>query len=487
MPGGAARAPAVQGGPEVDLPRAELSRHLENAELALLRYCLERPGAVPPADEATLRYAFGLARVVADGGALPGGFAEYERAVESAATALFGRERGARSLSLEPELVSAAARRLWGLTLAARSIASSLTGHRLEELDATVRHRKLALALGGGGGSGYVYLGCFQLLEEWKLTPSLIAGSSMGAVLGLMRARRHRFDVDEVFEILRHLTYRRLFRFLRTESRYAIPGAFRLYLRAALQRFLPAGEERLSELKIPLVVNVTGIRAGMLPRPLDAYEHLLDVRALFPPTPGKLRRRAGQIVSALGELIAQPNRLAHLYLGLDEGTADFDALDAVGFSSSLPGVIHYDVLRHDPPAHESLGRLLQARELGWLADGGLVENCPARCAQTAMRRRHGGLANSLVLALDAFSPKLATPAWLPLERLAHENVRRALPWSSLYVPFSRTLSPLEIVPGEVQARRALALGRAQLAPHMPLLARALEPLPDLALSRPAAA
>jgi predicted acylesterase/phospholipase RssA len=443
---------------------------------------------VPAADEGTLRYAFALGRVVADGAPRDhGAFAEYERALSSAATALFGPEPAGKPLQPEPELISAAARRLWELTLAARSAACSVTGRRLAELDELIRHRKLALALGGGGGSGYVYLGCFQLLEEWKLAPSLIAGSSMGAVLGLMRARRLHFDVGEVFEILRHLSYRRLFRFLRTESRYAIPGAFRLYLRAGLQRFLPAGEERLSQLKIPLVVNVTGIRAGMLPRPLDAYEHLLDVRALFPPTPRKLRSRAGQIVSALAELISQPNRLAHVYLGVEPGTSDFDALDAVGFSSSLPGVIHYDVLRRDPAVHERLGRLLAERELGWLADGGLVENCPARCAQEAARQRGGGHANALVLALDAFSPKLATPAWLPLERLAHENVRRSLSWSTIYVPFSRTLSPLEIVPGEAQARRAIALGRAQLAPHMPLLARALEPLPDLALSRPAAA
>ncbi|MHB8417892.1 MAG: patatin-like phospholipase family protein [Myxococcales bacterium] len=423
--------------------------------------------------------------MVAEGGERPGdGFTEYEHAVASAATALFGPEPRQKALQPEPELVSAAARRLWGLALAARASASALTGLGPDQLDALVRHRKLALALGGGGGCGYVYLGCFQLLEEWKLVPSLIAGSSMGAVLGLMRARREHFDVGEVFEILGQLRYRRLFRFLRTESHYAIPGAFRLYLRAALQRFLPEGEEVLSALKIPLVVNVTGIRAGMLPRPLEAYEHLLDVRALFPPTPGKLRARAGQIVAALGELIAQPNRLAHVYLGADAATADFDALDAVGFSSSLPGVIHYDVLRRDAAAHQRLGRLLSDRDLGWLADGGLVENCPARCAQEGLRRRGGGHANALVLALDAFSPKLTTPAWLPLERLAHENVRRALPWSSVYVPFSRTLSPLEIVPGEAQARRAIALGRAQLAPHLPLLARALEPLPDLAQSRP---
>ena len=433
-----------------------------------------------------MRYAFALARVileVEDG--VASGFEEFERAVASASTALFGHDPAREPIHPEPELISAAARRLWDLTIAARSTAAARAGQRLTALDDTVRHRRLALALGGGGGSGYVYLGCFQLLEEWGLRPSLIAGTSMGAMLGLLRARHDHFDMAELLDLLRALSYRKLFRIFRTDNRYAIPGAFRLYLRAAFRPYLEP--LALGGLRIPLVVTVTGIRAGMLPRPIESYEHLLDVRSFFPPTPGKLRRKAGDILGALSELIRQPHRLDAVYLGADDETRSFDALDAVGFSCSLPGVIHYDVLRREPEAHERLGKLLGQRGLGWLADGGLVENCPARAAHFALRERQGGRANPLVLALDGFSPKLLTPAWLALERLAQDNVRRALPWASIYVPFPRTLSPLEIVPGVAQAKRAVALGRAQLAPQMPLLARMLAPLPDLALSRPEAA
>ncbi len=470
------------------MPRSPEARRLDDAELALARWTLSRPGALAPTDEATLRHALALARIAADSeGGGPPALASYRRAVAGAADALFGEDPAAEPRTPEPELLAAAARRLWGLTLAAREAAVA-AGVPRAAMEGAVRQRRLVLALGGGGGVGYVYLGCFQLLEEWGLTPALIAGSSMGAVLGLIRARTERFDLERVTQILEHLTYRRLFRFLRVESRYALPGAFRLYLRTALHRFV-GGEKlpALGDLRIPLVVSVTGIRAGMLPRPPEAYERLLDVRSFFPPTPRKLRRKAGELVSVLSELVLQPNRLERLYLGADAETAGFDALDAVGFSSSLPGVIHYDVLRDDPGAHARLGGLLGGRGLGWLADGGLVENCPARAGHLALRNREGGWSNPFVLALDGFSPKLLTPAWLPLERLAHENVRRALPWANLYVPFTRTLSPLEIVPGLAQARRATALGRAQLAPHMPLLGKLLAPLPDLAESRPAAA
>ncbi len=462
--------------------RPEPARLLDRAEAALVRYCLERPGAVPRADEATLRHAFTLARLEADRQGSPAEPEEYVGALLGSALALFGPKPGEEPANPEPELVAAAARRLWPLCLAARGPLSRRAGISPAALDREARQRKLALALGGGGGSGYVYLGCLELLEEWRLSPALIAGTSLGAILGLFRARRERHEGTEVDRVLGELTYRQMFRIAAAPSRYAVPAPLRLQLRSALGRhfgILP----RLDELALPLVVVASGVRRGMLPRPLEAYERLFDPRGLFPPTPRALRRKAVDLVGALAELVTQPNRLAALHLGIEPGTLEMDCLDAVGFSSSLPGVIHYDVWRDDPAAHAFLERLLGPRELGWLADGGLVENCPMRAAFLGLRARLG-CQNGFVLALDGFSPKLSTPAWLPLERLAHENVRRVMAFGSLYLQFDRTLSPLELVPRMAQARRAVALGRARLAPELPFLARMLEPLPPLEESRP---
>ncbi|MHB1844512.1 MAG: patatin-like phospholipase family protein, partial [Deltaproteobacteria bacterium] len=357
-------------------------------------------------------------------------------------------------------------------------------------------------ALGGGGGTGYVYLGCFEILEEWGLSPALIAGTSIGAILGLFRARRERYAATDVAQILSQLSYRKMFRLSRMASRYAIPGPFRLYLRGPLGRHLlepapgaaasPSAADPnppplpLGRLQLPFVVAVSGVSGSSLPRPLEAYEQLFDPRSLFPPTPRLLRRKALDIVAALAELVLQPHRLRPLYLGLDPGTLEIDCLDACGFSSSLPGVLHYDVWRDEPEVHERLGRLLRERELGWLADGGLVENCPMRAAFLGVRERVQSR-NAFVLGLDGFSPKLSTPAWLPLERLAQENVRRVLPFGSLHLPFERTLSPLELVPGVGQAQRAVALGRARLAPELPFLSRMLATLPRLEECRPAGA
>ena len=460
-------------------------RYLADAETALARYALERHGHLGTGVETTLRYALSLARV-----SLPSphalGLDTFRRAVLGATHALFGPSPGREGHRPAAQVVTATARRLWPMTVAARDLDG-----RGRLWDGLLRRRGLALALGGGGGVGHVYLGCFALLEEWGLRPDLIAGTSFGAIMGLFRAKELAHRPQQLSTILEALTFRKLFRLSRMRTQYSLPATLRLFLRTGMEPLIRApgsAPVRLSDLAIPLVVAVAGIRNGMLPRPPKEYETLLDPRSFLPPTPRVLQRRVQDLLSVIGEFVRQPHRLDALYVGSDPGTEGFDALDAIGFSCSLPGFVHYDVLRDEPGAHAQIRALLADRELSWLADGGLVENCPARAAHVGLARRQspGGVeSNVFVLALDAFSPKLRTPAWLPLERLAHETVRRVSGHADLYVPFPRTLSPLNVIPQLDQARRAEAWGRTQLAPHMPLLARLLLPLPPLEASCPA--
>jgi len=50
------------------------------------------------------------------------------------------------------------------------------------------KKRKLGLVLGGGGARGYAHIGILKLLDELKIKPDFIAGTSMGAVIGAMYA-----------------------------------------------------------------------------------------------------------------------------------------------------------------------------------------------------------------------------------------------------------------------------------------------------------
>jgi len=261
-----------------------------------------------------------------------------------------------------------------------RDRAVALSGGRLGRaaLDREVSENALVVVCGGGGGVAYSYLGAFQLLDRYGLSPRLLAGTSMGAALALFRARRPRWHAAEMDRVLPKLTFRTLFRFLEGESRYGLSAAMRLYLRAAIGELMrgPDGHPlTLGELAIPLLVAVTGVRKGALPRDPSYYEHLL-VLSDREDKSRVLSRVMSDVLKALGELLAQRDRLVPLYLGADPETRDFDAIDAVGFSSALPGVIHYDVLREDERMHALLDRLFLREDLFRLVDGGSWTTSP---------------------------------------------------------------------------------------------------------------
>ena len=44
--------------------------------------------------------------------------------------------------------------------------------------------RKIGLALGGGGARGFAHIGVMKVLEREEITPDIIVGTSIGAVVG---------------------------------------------------------------------------------------------------------------------------------------------------------------------------------------------------------------------------------------------------------------------------------------------------------------
>jgi predicted acylesterase/phospholipase RssA len=225
-----------------------------------------------------------------------------------------------------------------------------------------------------------------------------------------------------------------------------------------------------------LLVAVTGVRNGALPRDPSYYEHLLDVPDEEQRAP-TLTRVASQAFQAVGELLVQRDRLARIYLGVDEETRDFDAIDAVGFSSALPGVVHYDVLREDERMHALLDGIFRREDLFRLVDGGLVDNLPARAAWAAVQGGLVGQRNAFVLALEGFGPKLSQPLWYGLQQLAATNVAWNKPFVHLHRSFQHVLSPTDVVPGQDELVRAMNDGKAELHPDMTFLAHMVRPFP----------
>jgi predicted acylesterase/phospholipase RssA len=454
-------------------------RPFEDAELALVRAVLELPSWLDEPAEASLRHALNLSRL---GQVRAPSGAEVELweflapfRAEVAAGLLPALQRGdgegrAEVARLAGPLGAAA----WGWRT---KVLRSFSPLPADALDRELREKALVLVCGGGGGVSWSYLGAFDLLERHGLVPRLCAGASMGALMLLFRARSRRWDGSFVDALLGELGYKRLFRILQTDSRYALPAAIQLQLREVLGDRVQGpggGPATLADLAIPLLVAVTGVRIGALPQDPSFYEHLLDGSEPH-MRPHALGRIVARFFQAAGELAMRKDRLVALYLGAEPETAGFDALDAVGFSCALPGVIHYDVLRDDPGMRRLLDALFERHGIARLLDGGLTDNLPARAAWEWVQRGGLGTRNALVLALEGFAPKLRQPLWYGLEQLAAPSVARSRPYVHVHRSFQHVLSPLEVIPGPAQLARAVHAATAELQPDMPLVARLCRP------------
>jgi predicted acylesterase/phospholipase RssA len=462
----------------VDRRRAH-ARELQALELEACRLAVADPAWLAPADESALRYALSLARlscvpVTGARGAPVVGLGpatdSYRRRLwDLLAPALWSHTVPRADL---PELC----RRVRELARGERADLLRALGPVLtaEALDGAVRTRPFALTLGGGGGTCHVFMGAMWELHDAGLTPDLLAGTSMGALLGAFRARQRDFPMERMRKVLRDLTWRDVFRFLDTESRYGVPATLKLHLRAALgEHFTVDGRVlTLAEMEIPLRVMVGGLAEVDQP---ERYAHLLDG---ISDSWRSLRLGTTEVARALAELAAKPAR--PVLLGSDDLTAGFDVVDAMGFSAAVPGVIQYDLLRDDPRMHGLLRALLARERVSRLVDGGLADNLPARAAWDAVQAGAVGARDPFVLALDSFEPRLSLGTNLffyPLMQIAYENSKAGRRAAHLVVSFKEVLSPLAVVPTPEQMDWAVARGRAEMAPHVPLLRKILGPIP----------
>jgi NTE family protein len=51
-----------------------------------------------------------------------------------------------------------------------------------------LKDKKIGIALGGGGARGYFHIGVLSVLEEYNIHPHIIAGTSMGSIIGALYA-----------------------------------------------------------------------------------------------------------------------------------------------------------------------------------------------------------------------------------------------------------------------------------------------------------
>jgi len=114
---------------------------------------------------------------------------------------------------------------------------------------------KIGLALSGGGAKGFAHLGVFRLLEECRIKPDIISGTSAGALAGCLFADGYTSD-----EIKLLFKGREFSEFAKIQLPRA--GLFdNSRLKHFLNRHLRA--KNIEDLQIPLVVIATNLDHGI--------------------------------------------------------------------------------------------------------------------------------------------------------------------------------------------------------------------------------
>jgi predicted acylesterase/phospholipase RssA len=480
--------PLIEPPADIRHDLAERYRQLkpfDDAETILVRSLIKRPDRLARAQEVILRQALNLARlwvVSGSGGECVVGpqLGDLRDRVRPLA------DRIARTQELDPMGLGADAQQLQPILKAAReAVLTHQVGRLLpSDLDREIGEKSLVLVLGGGGGCGYVHLGTFSVLESLRLVPKLIVGSSMGSVLGLFRAREVHFRDATVRAVTHGLTFNKLFRVLDAETRYSMPGTLRLYLRSALSRFFvnDRGETlRMQEMAIPFVCVVTGVRREAA-RDIDAYERVFQ-NTIRKGTLGRLlhlKDLVQHFAQFMAQMMATPGAIRPIPLGSDDPSKEWDVIDAVGFSSAVPAIIQYDVTRDDHRMHELIQSTLKKWDVDHFADGGISSNVPARFAWEHVQMGHVRTRNALILALDCFAPQIRrNMLFIPIQRLAAENVARDRAFAQLLFTYKQVLSPASLVPKTTAVELAFNYGREEFEREGPFLQKMLEPLPAI--------
>lgn len=153
---------------------------------------------------------------------------------------------------------------------------------------------KLGLALGGGGARGLCHIGVWRVLQELNIRPDLLAGTSMGGLIGALIAAGH--DADEMEQIARDVDWLRLLNWGLT-GRLLSGTRFRSWL----GKYVP---QTFEELAVPLVLTATDVVDGQI-----RYLHTGDLITAIQATtayPGALESvRFGESILLDGGILNQ--------------------------------------------------------------------------------------------------------------------------------------------------------------------------------------
>jgi hypothetical protein len=312
------------------------------------------------------------------------------------------------------------------------------------------------------------------------MLPDYVVGTSIGSLYGAMFTRAAEPDLDAMRTFAHALTLGSVLGAPRRTRRHGMPGLFSLALEDSLGPMLldQAGAPlRLKDMAIPFETVVAGVRQSAFDRLPSRFKHA-EISRLSAMSRGGVARtgvlasRMWQVGAFFDSRVAKP-----IVFGADELTRGLRTLDAVGFSCAVPGVLHYESAAMSERA--ALDRLLRAKEVRALVDGGVTSNVAIELAWRRTQDGRLGTRNAVLFAFDCFQPQWdSRHLWLtPITQSLQVQMVRNAPFADWIRRFSPTLSVLDLVPGPERFDRAETWGREAVGPDLPLMTRLLRPSP----------
>ncbi|MBI2070811.1 MAG: patatin-like phospholipase family protein [Elusimicrobia bacterium] len=156
----------------------------------------------------------------------------------------------------------------------------------VERMARVIADVKIGLALGSGGALGHTLIGMLRVLERERIYPDLIAGTSIGALVGAMYARG--MSVEEMVQIALSINKNWLREIVFWDIDWPSRGGFMGGLK--LQRFLRSLFDDLdfNDLELPFAAIATDIGTGeevaiREGRVLDAVRSSIAMPVVFKP------------------------------------------------------------------------------------------------------------------------------------------------------------------------------------------------------------
>lgn len=175
----------------------------------------------------------------------------------------------------------------------------------------TTKKPKIGLALGGGGAKGLAHIGVLEVLQENEIPIGVIAGTSMGALIGGMYALEN--DIDVVYEYVRQTIDGKLLPVF-----FDMPqgGGFSSGTRALKLIDAFVDKKTFKQTKIPFVATATDVKTGSAVT-LDDGPLATAIRASISYPPVFDPVRAGKRLLVDGGIVAEVPVAQARALGVD--------------------------------------------------------------------------------------------------------------------------------------------------------------------------